>query len=204
MSTVPMSGPTYNILVHSMLGSKASAKLGKLSLSTMPCKQFLDVCCGLLGQVKTQDRKRQDFISLTPQGPDVLSWWTTISNEGADAGCGIQAIWERFLEYVPNADARFLRWELDTYSKETGNFPIDGQAFIIESLNESLGKCRVIFDLLEKLEKYNLPHLGGGSHKKMFNGNILKYPMLSRHPLDAGESKEKFTVNLKAPLSIII
>jgi hypothetical protein len=29
-------------------------------------------------------------------------------------------------------------------------------------------------DLLEKFEKYNLPHLGGGSHKKTFNGNILK------------------------------
>ena len=50
MSTVPMSGPTYNILVHSMLGSKASAKLGRLNLSTMPCKKFLDVCCGSLGE----------------------------------------------------------------------------------------------------------------------------------------------------------
>ena len=146
MSTVPMSGPTYNILVHSMLGTKANAKLGRLSLSTMPCKKFLDVCCGSLGTIKTQDKKRQDFFSLTPQGPDPLTWWTTISNEGTDSGCGIQAIWERFLEYVPNADARFLRWELNNHFKETGHFPTDGQAFILETLNDSLGKCKIIFD----------------------------------------------------------
>ena len=29
-------------------------------------------------------------------------------------------------------------------------------------------------DLLEKFEKYNLPHLGGGSHKKTFNRNIFE------------------------------
>ena len=142
IATVPMSGPTYNILVHSMLGAKASSRLGRLNLSTMPCKQFLDVCYTLLGQVQTQDRKRQD--SLIPQGPDVLLWWMTVSNLGIDAGFGTQIIWDRFLEYVPKVDARFLLRELDNYRKETGSFPIDGKVFIIESLNDLLGKCRIM------------------------------------------------------------
>ena len=61
MSTVPMSEPTYNILVHSMLGTRASAKLGRLSLSTMPAKEFLDVCCGSLGIVKLRIKSVRNF-----------------------------------------------------------------------------------------------------------------------------------------------
>ena len=102
------------------------------------------------GYSKTQDKKRQEFFSLVPKGPDVLSWWSSINNEGTDAGCSPAVIWERFLEYIPNADARYLRWDLDRYVEEHGKFPVNGQAFIIQKLNDSLGKCKVIFEPSKK------------------------------------------------------
>ena len=167
MSTVPMSGTTYNILLHSMLNSKACQKLGRVYLSRMPPEEFIDVCIQSLGVPRSQDKKRQDFFELLLQSEDVLSWWSATNDTGSDCGVSIAVRWERFLAFIPNDEARYLKWDLERHLADTGSYPINRQSFIIKKLNDSLGKCKVLCDTSKVSKKAVVPKVNSVKEPKV-------------------------------------